>query len=632
MAINGDWITAELLERTLLAEEGANECRFRVVGHKVEAATKKGDNYASEMYRVIIEYEMDGKRHKCTRIMKVIPSGDIQRKVMEKNNIFPREIAVYRDILPRISKLLQSIADPVQISPVCTYTTDDPKTMLVFEDIKEREYQMVDRRIGLNLEQTKLVLRKLAKLHAGSAVVYQEDPEVMEPVMEGAITTNPHRQDFLVFYKMCARQVVKLVESWSDPSYGEILKKIRNLPNTTIAKGCQVYTRDDAVFNVLNHDDVWTSNLMFRKEQNESSIRVHSIDVSYALSKGENYVSIIFRSALKVQSKSQPLHDESYIVKYTPKDGAANLKMNDYNVHEKEMNVYELVIPKFDKMMLSIGDFSKLFPKTLAVDREHDAIIFEDLNHEGFVMADRVSGLGFEHTKKVLVGLAKLHACSLKLIEMEPAIFDRFNIGILTRHTTALYSMFQSSFDALIEEMKTWDSKWQYYCGKLEKMQPYFIENSLAVTDHECEVDLRVLNHGDPWTNNMMFLNDSDGKPVDVVLLDLQFCNYTTPAADLFYFFYTSTEDEIRQNCFEELMQYYYNHFSDYLTPVNSSIVPLPIAINEVTCDADFEGLTGNDDRTRQFKRTVMANKKYHKIIQALLPVFDRKGLLDTLK
>lgn len=266
MAINGDWITAELLERTLLAEEGANECRFRVVGHKVEAATKKGDNYASEMYRVIIEYEMDGKRHKCTRIMKVIPSGDIQRKVMEKNNIFPREIAVYRDILPRISKLLQSIADPVQISPVCTYTTDDPKTMLVFEDIKEREYQMVDRRIGLNLEQTKLVLRKLAKLHAGSAVVYQEDPEVMEPVMEGAITTNPHRQDFLVFYKMCARQVVKLVESWSDPSYGEILEKIRNLPNTTIAKGCQVYTRDDAVFNVLNHDDVWTSNLMFRYE------------------------------------------------------------------------------------------------------------------------------------------------------------------------------------------------------------------------------------------------------------------------------------------------------------------------------------------------------------------------------
>uniref|UniRef100_A0A8D8JDC3 (northern house mosquito) hypothetical protein n=1 Tax=Culex pipiens TaxID=7175 RepID=A0A8D8JDC3_CULPI len=391
-------------------------------------------------------------------------------------------------------------------------------------------------------------------------------------------------------------------------------------------------------------------------ERNDLSIRVPSIAVSYALSKGENYVSIIFRSALKVQSKSQPLHDESYIVKYTPTDGAANLKMKDYNVHEKEMNVYELVISKIDKMMRSIGDHSKLFPKTLAVDREHDAIIFEDLNHGGFVMADRVSGLGLEHTKKVLVGLAKLHACSLKLIEMEPEIVDRFNTGILTRHTSALYSMFQSSFDALIEEMKTWDSKWQYYCDKLEKLQPYFIENSLSVTDHECEVDLRVLNHGDPWTNNMMFLNDPDGKPMDVVLLDLQFCNYTTPAADLLYFFYTSTKDEIRQNCFEELMQYYYNHFSDYVNrlgcskkiptlhqfqqhllkkmffAVNSSIVPLPIAINEVTCDADFEGLTGNDDRTRQFKRTVMANKKYHKIIQALLPVFDRKGLLDTLK
>uniref|UniRef100_A0A1Q3FNC1 Putative ecdysteroid kinase n=1 Tax=Culex tarsalis TaxID=7177 RepID=A0A1Q3FNC1_CULTA len=264
MAIDGGWITNELLENILLAEDGSKECRYKVVGHKTEAATKKGDNYASEMYRVEIEYAMDGKLYSCTKILKVIPSGEIQRKVMEKNNIFPREIAVYRDILPRIQKLLQSIGDPVKISPTCNYTTDDPKTMLVFDDLKKCGYQMVDRRIGLDLEQTKLVLKKLAKLHACSAIVYQEDTAVMEPVMEGAISTNPNRQDFLIFYKLCARQVVKLVESWKDPSFGEILIKLRNLPNTTIAKGCQVYTRDDSVFNVLNHDDVWISNLMFK--------------------------------------------------------------------------------------------------------------------------------------------------------------------------------------------------------------------------------------------------------------------------------------------------------------------------------------------------------------------------------
>lgn len=268
MAINGDWISNEVLERCLRAEDGFKE--VKVTGSKVGAATKKGDNYASEMYRAEVEYEKDGERRKVVRILKVIPSGEIQRKVMEKNSIFPREIAVYRDILPRITKLTQSIGDHVKISPTCTYTTDDPKTMLVFEDLKEQGYQMVDRRIGLDLEQSKLVLRKLAKLHACSAIVYQEDPKVMEPVMEGAISTNPERQDFLIFYKMCANQVAKLVESWNDPSYNDMLVRLRNLPNTIIRKGCQVYTRDDSVFNVLNHDDVWTSNLMFRYEDKVS--------------------------------------------------------------------------------------------------------------------------------------------------------------------------------------------------------------------------------------------------------------------------------------------------------------------------------------------------------------------------
>ncbi|XP_058817294.1 uncharacterized protein LOC131680598 [Topomyia yanbarensis] len=265
MASGSDWINGELLQQLLKAEHASSENQsLEILKYSVCAATKKGDNYASEMFRATIEYVMDNEQRKCTRILKVIPSGDIQRIVMEKNNIFPREIAVYKDILPRIHRLLKSIGDLTVISPKCTLTTDHPKVMLVFEDLKENAYQMVDRKRGLDKDQTILVLRKLAKLHACSAVVHKEYPEIMEPVLEGAISTNPNRQDFLVFYKMCARQVVKLVDGWKETKFEPILEKLRNLPETTIAKGCQVYTRDDSVFNVLNHDDVWTSNMMFK--------------------------------------------------------------------------------------------------------------------------------------------------------------------------------------------------------------------------------------------------------------------------------------------------------------------------------------------------------------------------------
>ncbi|XP_055543463.1 uncharacterized protein LOC129729009 [Wyeomyia smithii] len=265
MDLRCDWIDHDLLEKILRSEKGSNgQQELKIVSFDVSAATKKGDNYASEMYRVLIEYIREGRPEKCSRILKVIPSGEIQRIVMENNNIFPREIAVYRDILPKIHKLLRSMSDESPLSPNCSFITNDPKTMLVFEDLKDSGFEMVDRKRGLGIEETKLVLKKLAKLHACSALVYKEQPEIMEPVLEGAINTNPNRQDFLVFHKMCARQVARLVECWEEPKYKTILEKLQKLPLTTIAKGCQVYTRDDTVFNVLNHDDLWTSNLMFK--------------------------------------------------------------------------------------------------------------------------------------------------------------------------------------------------------------------------------------------------------------------------------------------------------------------------------------------------------------------------------
>jgi hypothetical protein len=45
--------------------------------------------------------------------------------------------------------------------------------MLAFEDLKEQNYQMYDRKLLLDLDHTLLVIEKLAKLHAASTIVFQ---------------------------------------------------------------------------------------------------------------------------------------------------------------------------------------------------------------------------------------------------------------------------------------------------------------------------------------------------------------------------------------------------------------------------------------------------------------------------
>ncbi|XP_055633795.1 uncharacterized protein LOC129774121 [Toxorhynchites rutilus septentrionalis] len=267
MLSNSEWISNELLKTILEAENGSSQYAINIFNVDVQAATNKGDNYASEMYRVVIEFGLNGERMKCNRIFKVIPSGEIQRIVMESGNIFPREIAAYRNVLPEINKMLQSVGDSTTISPRCTFTTDEPTTMLVFEDIKQKGYQMIDRRFGLDLDQFFFFLKGTNVPRGTSPSQRRKEGIELEPFMEGSISTNPNRQDFLIFHKLCAQEVVELVESWNDTSISEILCKLRKLPNAIIRKGCEVYTRDENAFNVLNHNDVWTNNMMFKYEK-----------------------------------------------------------------------------------------------------------------------------------------------------------------------------------------------------------------------------------------------------------------------------------------------------------------------------------------------------------------------------
>lgn len=393
---------------------------------------------------------------------------------------------------------------------------------------------------------------------------------------------------------------------------------------------------------------------LLRKYKDDPTIEVQSVQVTYALPKGENYASVIYRAQIVHRRKDQPVKTCSYIIKGISETPLAKQKLGEYDVHRKEMDIYQLVIPEFRRLMRSVGDRAELYPNPLCVDRINDVIILNDVTKKGYVMLDRTQGLDATHAKMSLKAMAKLHASSLKLVEIYPSIFDRYTTGMWTRKTDAFHEFFQSTYDSLTEEIYTWDPEWHYYANKLRNLRPHFIEQALSVFDNDQEGDLRVLVHGDLWINNLMFKYDANGHPSDVLLLDFQFCCYGSPAIDLFYFFFSSTKDEIRQNCFDEYMQYYYCHLVEYAKRINctrqlptlhqfqlqllrkmfysmySSIVALPIHLNQEP-DADFDALMAGDERARKFKKAIMTNKKYHKIIKGLLPTFDRKGLLDKL-
>lgn len=198
-----------------------------------------------------------------------MPSGEIQVLIMVKNSIFPREIKVYSEFLIQAENLLRAAGDQTKFAPDCLYTSLEPKNMLIFEDLKERGYKVLPREIMLSFDQAVPIITKLAKLHAVSAVIYENDPSAMDAYLEGSISNNPQRQDFLVHYENSARTLGLVAEKEWSSEWKDIALKLKKLQYTIRQKGCDVYKRDDNSFNVFNHNDLWIPNLLFKTDRNE---------------------------------------------------------------------------------------------------------------------------------------------------------------------------------------------------------------------------------------------------------------------------------------------------------------------------------------------------------------------------
>lgn len=47
--------------------------------------------------------------------------------------------------------------------------------------------------------------------------------------------------------------------------------------------------------------------------------------------------------------------------------------------------------------------------------------------------------------------------------------------------------------------------------------------------------------------------------------------------------------------------------------------------------DADFETLMGRDERALGFKKRILKNPRYQAVAKMLLPILDKKGILDEM-
>lgn len=258
---------------------------------------------------------------------------------------------------------------------------------------------------------------------------------------------------------------------------------------------------------------------ILRKYNKDKNLKVSSNKVGPCGGVGDAFASTMYRVEIfATQKNDEIMKHVNVIVKMLPALQLARDKLGEgsYNVHEKEMEIFQKVLPEFRKILKSAGEIKSVFPRAIAVDRLNGVLVLEDLSLKRFKMADRKVGLDLQHMKLALESLARFHAPSIILLDKYPKIFDKFDIGMFSRKTSAFHNFFCGNMNALTAEVSTWKD-FEVYAQKLETLKENVLENSYNVFDNE-PGEMKVLAHGDFWLNNVMF-QYRNGLPRDAVIV-----------------------------------------------------------------------------------------------------------------
>ncbi|CAD6991942.1 unnamed protein product [Ceratitis capitata] len=399
---------------------------------------------------------------------------------------------------------------------------------------------------------------------------------------------------------------------------------------------------------------------VLRKHKKDEGLTIQKFNTSAGTTKGDSFINAMTRFNVEfLLSNSQEPHYGFYIVKSSYEgDPTIRKIMTDFDVYNREILMYNKILPEMTALLAEIGDDDRLFAETMHVDLERGAIIFEDLSASNFVVGNRIERLDEPQAKLVLSKLAKFHATGAVLNERMPSILTDLQGGFLRDSNRAFEPFHQGMVEVCAKFAGGCEELGPYYKEKLLKLKPKVMDYSIRCFYPKDDHFLTLI-HSDMWSTNIMLKFNTEGaqngttEVVDARLIDFQFSNWSSPAVDLHYLINSSFIEEIRSSRQDEFIQYYHGILASTLKKLNygghipslhelcvqledrrfyaftAAIVNQPLQTTANTEDADLNSLIEINERSRKFYEMLYSDPKVQNTVKALLPFFDRKGLLD---
>ncbi|XP_030040535.2 uncharacterized protein LOC115455887 [Manduca sexta] len=233
--------------------------------------TGKGDSYLSELIRIKIHGKnADNVAKHVQVILKNIPKSKSRRLTFKSHEFFKNEINFYEKVLPELITFQsgRNVAEPYDkyVNLFLAYS-DGTNDVICLEDASLENFGCAVRQEGIDYEHCKITFKVLAKFHALSFAMKDQQPEKFQKISTELFETYYHDRLwnwYSRFWKrICGIAIDAVEKEYPNSIYVERLKKFAVPERYQDMIDAATKTTATAV---ISHGDSWTNNFLYKYE------------------------------------------------------------------------------------------------------------------------------------------------------------------------------------------------------------------------------------------------------------------------------------------------------------------------------------------------------------------------------
>ncbi|XP_004518320.2 uncharacterized protein LOC101450699 [Ceratitis capitata] len=328
------WLNNTFFEQVLKPPKSC--AKIQIANITIQPATKKGEHYASVMFRVNVAYTLANSDcdaaqslHYKSLIVKALPVLEGEKQLLlQDSKLFETEIGMYTEVVPQLVEELRLAGEVIRFGASCLHHSLTPLKVLVFEDLTQVGYEIVRGRT-LTLEEIKMGYRKLAKWHAASYKLAKKQPAIFDKFRHSFMTI-----PYIVNSSFIASGISNFITLLDSLPTLKAFKPYFELLQPDWASKCRAtYTeyftnRHSENYYGICHGDFLNNNLMFSRNDATGELS-DVLLVDYQLSYMGPLVNDLIYAFYMIYTAEQRARHHQELLKYYFKQFSATLnKLN----------------------------------------------------------------------------------------------------------------------------------------------------------------------------------------------------------------------------------------------------------------------------------------------------------------